>query len=289
MSISLAGWVLGRAMHIDVRSIGRVSFYFFNPVLVFSILVDNHLSVREMISTGLLCLFVTIGSGLLTLVGSKLLKFDKKTTISSLLTSMFANNGNYGLPLIAFAFGADALSYASLYFVFSALITNTVGILIASMGKMTLKEAIVGVMRIPTVYAVVLALMINQSGISIPLPIGRTIEILKGAGVPLMILLLGLELSKVKWTSSIGALGLSTAVRLLAGPLMGLGFASALGLQGIGLKAGVVDASMSAAVVNANLATEFELDSSLVAATILVSTLLSPIILTPLILYLGAS
>ena len=46
------------------------------------------------------------------------------------------------------------------------------------------------------------------------------------------------------------------------------------------------EASMSAAVANTNLAGEYKLDTSLVAATILVSTLLSPLTVTPLIAYL---
>jgi predicted permease len=287
MLISLAGFVLGRSMNIDTRSIGRVSFYFFNPVLVFSILIGNKLPISEMLSTAVFAMLVTIGSGLIALLGGLAFRFDKKTQISMLLTSMFANNGNYGLPLIAFAFGDKALSHASLYFVFASLITNTVGIFIASMGKMTVNQALSGIFRIPTIYAVMLALVINGLEISMPLPVERTVGILTGAGVPVMILLLGLELSNMKWTNSFKALGLSASVRLLAGPLLGFGFATLLGMRGVGLQAGIVDASMSSAVANTNLASEYELDSSLVAATILVTTLLSPLTLTPLILLLS--
>jgi predicted permease len=287
MLISLAGFVLGRTIKIDTRSIGRVSFYFFNPVLVFNILLANKLPVTEMLNTAVFTILVTLGSGLIALLGGQILKLDKKTQISTLLTSMFANNGNYGLPLIAFAFGEQALSHASLYFVFASLITNTLGIFIASMGHMSIKQAFLGIFRIPTIYAVMAALLINSLNLTMPLPIERTVSILTGAGVPVMILLLGLELSNMKWTNSFKALGLAASVRLIAGPLLGVGFAALLGMQGVGMKAGIVDASMSSAVANANLASEYELDSSLVAATILVSTLLSPLTLTPLILLLG--
>jgi predicted permease len=287
MLISLAGFVLGRTIKIDTRSIGRVSFYFFNPVLVFNILLANKLPVTEMLNTAVFTILVTLGSGLIALLGGQILKLDKKTQISTLLTSMFANNGNYGLPLIAFAFGEQALSHASLYFVFASLITNTLGIFIASMGHMSIKQAFLGIFRIPTIYAVMAALLINSLTLTMPLPIERTVSILTGAGVPVMILLLGLELSNMKWTNSFKALGLAASVRLIAGPLLGVGFAALLGMQGVGMKAGIVDASMSSAVANANLASEYELDSSLVAATILVTTLLSPLTLTPLILLLG--
>jgi predicted permease len=129
--------------------------------------------------------------------------------------------------------------------------------------------------------------LFNQFHIHLPLPVDRTVSLVAGAGVPLMILLLGLELRQLRWTSNLSALGLSTAIRLLIGPLLGLAFTSILGITGSGRQAGIMEASMSAAVANTNLAAEYKLDSSLVAATILVSTLLSPLTLTPLIIFLG--
>ena len=228
-----------------------------------------------------------LASGLLALAGGLLLKLERQILVSTLITSMFANNGNYGLPLIAFAFGQDALAHSSIYFVFSSLLTNTLGVLIASLGHLDLKQAALGMLRIPTLYAVLLAAVINLSGASLPLPMERTVSLVAGAAVPVMILLLGLELTQMRWTSNLSALGLSTSMRLLAGPLLGLLFTSMLGITGSGRQAGIMEASMSSAVANANLAGEYKLDASLVAATILVSTLFSPLTLTPLILILG--
>jgi predicted permease len=287
MFISAAGFVLGKTLHIEPRSIGRVSFYFFSPILVFNLLVHSQLPSGEIIKTGALAIGVMLGCGVLALAGGLLLKLKRTALVSMLITSIFANNGNYGLPLIAFAFGQDALAHSSIYFVFSSLFTNTLGVLIASLGHLDLRQAFLGMFRIPTVYAVLLAALINQFHLNLPLPVDRTVSIAAGAGVPVMILLLGLELTQVRWTSNLPVLGLSTSVRLLIGPLLGLFFTSVLGITGPGRQAGIMEASMSAAVANTNLAAEYKLDTSLVAATILVSTLLSPLTLTPLILLLG--
>ena len=287
MLISVAGFVLGKTLQIDSRSVGRIAFYFFSPVLIFNLLVHSQLPTGEIIKTAALVLLVTLGSGLVALAGGFLLKLNRTAMISMLVTSMFANNGNYGLPLIAFAFGQAALAHTSIYLVFSSLITNTLGVLIASLGHLDLKHAFLGMFRIPTFYAVLLAAFMNHYAIEVPLPVDRTVSLVAGAGVPLMILLLGLELCQVRWTSNLKALGLSTSVRLLVGPLLGLFFTSALGITGAGRQSGIVEASMSAAVANTNLDSEYNLDSSLVPATILVSTVLSPLTLTPLILLLG--
>ena len=287
MLISVAGFVLGKTLQIDSRSVGRITFYFFSPVLIFNLLVHSQLPAGEIIKTAALVLLVTLGSGFVALAGGFLLKLNRTAMVSMLVTSMFANNGNYGLPLIAFAFGQAALAHTSIYLVFSSLITNTLGVLIASLGHLDLKHAFLGMFRIPTFYAVLLAAFMNHYAIEVPLPVDRTVSLIAGAGVPLMILLLGLELCQVRWTSNLKALGLSTCVRLLVGPLLGFFFTSALGITGDGRQSGIVEASMSAAVANTNLAAEYNLDSSLVAATILVSTVLSPLTLTPLILLLG--
>jgi len=287
MLISAAGFVLGKTLNIDPRPVGRVSFYFFGPVLVFNLLVHSQLPVGEIVKTGSLAILVMLVSGVLALLGGLFLKLERTVLVSMLITAMFANNGNYGLPLISFAFGQDALAHSSIYFVFSSLLTNSLGVLIASLGHLNLKQAVLGMFKVPTLYAVLLAGLINQFGLGLPVPLERTISLVAAAGVPLMILLLGLELCQMRSTTHFSALGLSTGVRLLAGPLLGLALTSMLGINGAGRQAGVMEASMSAAVATTNLAAEYKLDTSLVAATILVSTLLSPFTLTPLILFLG--
>ncbi|GAB4494326.1 MAG: AEC family transporter [Anaerolineales bacterium] len=285
--ISAAGFVLGRTLNINSRAIGRSLFYFFSPALVFNLLINNQLPALDVLRIGSLAVGVMLSSGALALLGGLFLRLDRPTLASVMLTSMFANNGNYGLPLIAFAFGQEALAHSGIYFVFAALLTNTLGVLIASLGHLSLKQAIVGMLKVPTMYAVLLAVVINQTGSSLPLPLARTIELTADATVPLMIFLLGLELRHVRWTKSLRALGLSASVRMLAGPLLGFAFAGLLGLTGSARQAAVMEASMSSAVATTNLAAEYKLDTSLVAATVLVSTLLSPLTITPLILLLG--
>jgi malate permease and related proteins len=287
MLISAVGFILGKTLNIDSRSIGRTSFYFFSPVLIFNLLITNKLPAGEVARIGGLAIGVMVVSGLLTLAGGWLFKLERRVLISVMLTAMFANNGNYGLPLIAFAFGQDALAHSGIYFVFSSLVTNTLGVLIASLGHLDLKQAFFGMFRVPTMYAVLCAVLLNQFGLNLPTPVTRTVSLVAGAAVPVMIFLLGLELRNARWAANWSALGLSAFIRLLVGPLLGLLFTSWFGITGVGRQAGVMEAAMSSAVANTNLAAEYKLDSSLVAAIILFTTLLSPFTLTPLILFLG--
>ena len=72
--------------------------------------------------------------GLLTYGLGMLFKLERSALISILVTTMFANTGNYGLPLVSFAFGEEALSYASIYFITTTVLFYTLGVFLASLG-----------------------------------------------------------------------------------------------------------------------------------------------------------
>lgn len=287
LTLSTAGFLLGRALSIDSRSLGRVIFYFFSPILVFNLLIHNDLPFGELAHTMGFSFAVFITMSALTLFVSLFIHFDRPTLLAILLTAAFANTGNYGLPLVFFAFGEDALAHATLYFVTTSILFNTVGVLIASLGHLDFKQAALGMLKVPTVYAVVLAVLLNQFNLTLPLPLERTIDLAADGSIPLMLVLLGLELARVQWSHSLRALGLGTGLRLLAGPLVGFLLAIPFGLQGAARQANLVEAAMPAAVTNTVLASEYKLDSSLVTAIVFIGTLLSPLTLTPLLVYLG--
>ena len=287
LTLGAAGFLLGRALHIDSRSLGRVIFYLFSPVLVFDLLIHNELPLSEMARTMGFCLAVFAVMSALTLLIGRLARLDRLTMTAVLLTAAFANTGNYGLPLVSFAFGEDALAHATLYFVTTSILFNTVGVLIASLGHLDFKQAALGMLKVPTIYAVILAALLNQFNITLPLPLERTVGFAAEGAIPLMLILLGVELARVEWSHSLRALGLGAGLRLLVGPLVGLLLAGLFGLQGAARQGNIVETATPAAVTNAVLATEYKLDSSLVTAIIFIGTILSPLTLTPLLVYLG--
>jgi predicted permease len=148
MLISAAGFVLGRQLNIDSRAVGRSLFYFFSPVLVFNLLITNQLPALDVLRIGGLAVGVMVSCGLLGLAGGLALRLERPVLVSVILTSMFANNGNYGLPLIAFAFGQEALAHSGIYFVFASLLTNTLGVLIASLGHLDARQALLGMFKV---------------------------------------------------------------------------------------------------------------------------------------------
>jgi predicted permease len=134
---------------------------------------------------------------------------------------------------------------------------------------------------------VVLALGLNNFHLVMPAPLAQTVQLAANGAIPLMLVLLGLELVKVRWSNSTQAVGMSTFLRLAAGPLIGLLLAIPFGLSGAAHQGNVVEASMPSAVTTTVLATEYNVEPALVTAIVFVSTLLSPLTLTHLLVILG--
>jgi len=285
--LSGAGFVLGKILHVDPRTLGRVVFYVFSPVLLFDLMIKNHLALGEAAVVIGFTVTIIVTMGLITYFLGSLFKIERPALISILITTMFANTGNYGLPLVSFAFGEKALPYAGIYFVTTTFLFYTLGVLIASLGHMDFKDAALGLFKVPTVYAVILAIIVNRWNIVLPTPIDRAVELGSNGSIPLMLILLGVQMTKVELSNNLRAMQLSVALRLLIAPFAALLLTALYGLQGFARQGSMTQASMPSMVSATVLATEYHLDAKLVTAVVFVSTLLSPLTLTPLLVFLG--
>ena len=196
--------------------------------------------------------------------------------------------GNFGLSLNLFAFGEEALVYASVYFVTSAILVYTVGIVLASWGKSNLRASMLGVLKVPVVYAVILALVFRAFNLNLPLPIDRTVSILSDAAIPVMMVLLGIQLYHAKWSKSTFSLGLSNFLRLVVSPALAIGLGLLFQFEGPAYQAAVIESAVPTAVLVTVLATEYNIQPAFMTTAVFTSTLLSPLTITPLLAILGA-
>ena len=283
-----AGYFVGKWLKIDARAISRVVFYLFSPCLLFDLLTKNLFDGGEMLRMVGFAVVTILTLTLITWKLGRLLKLERKILAAALLCVVGINAGNYGLSLNLFAFGEEALAYASLYFVTSAILTYTLGVTIASLGKASLTDSLKGLLKIPVVYVVPLALIFISMDWELPLPLSRSVSLLSDASIPSMLVVLGLQLGNNQKTYNTRALTLAVGMRLLGGVMVGLSLAPLFGLSGMAYNAGVLEASMPTAVLSTILATEYDAEPAFVTTAVFASTLLSPLTLTPLLLVLGA-
>jgi predicted permease len=283
-----AGYLLARLLNVSPRALSRVIFYIFSPCLIFTLLTQSELSDGDILRVGLYATAVILGIGVLTFVGGKIIGLERRTLAGVLLASMFMNAGNFGMPVVLFAFGENALSYASLFFVANAILSYTVGVMTASMGSASLPQAFFNLFKIPFIYALALALFFMRTGLQVPLPLERTANLLGDASIPAMLVLLGMQLGAANFSGQALPLAFATSMRLLVSPLLALALGPVFGLVGAARQAVTLESAMPTAVLTTVLATEYDAHPTLVTAVVFVSTLLCPITLTPLLAYLGA-
>jgi malate permease and related proteins len=285
---SASGFMLAKYVKVNPRSISQLAFYIFSPSLVFKLLTSSQLNNSEVLRMGGFAVAGVVLIGLLAWLVGRMFRFERRLLVAVLLAVMFGNSGNYGLSLNLFAFGMPAMPYASLYFVVVLLLMYTLGVFLASLGSSGVKAALLGLFKVPAVYATAAALIVNQLGWVLPLPIDRTVTLLGDATIPTLMVLLGAQLYQSQWNGQFLALGLANGMRLLVAPFLAIGLAALFGLTGAAFQAGVAQSSMPTAVVMTILATEYDVEPSFISSVVFTSTLLSPLTVTPLLAYLGA-
>ncbi|NOZ06027.1 MAG: AEC family transporter [Chloroflexi bacterium] len=280
------GYLLDRLLALDVRTLSRVTFYLLSPCLAFSSLSSSHLQGQALLHiAGIAALMVfllwPIASWVARIMG---LQGTEKSAF--LLTILFVNSGNYGLPLNLFAFGEPGLALAIIFFAANSLLTNTLGVYIAARGHADSRAALRKVFQVPIGYAVLAGLFMNVAGLQAPEPVARATNLLGQAAVPVMLLVLGMQLGRASVASQWKPVAAATALRLVGAMALVIILVRLLGFQGLSAKVSTVQASMPTAVMTTILATEFDVQPTFVTGTVFVSTLASMITLTFLLQWL---
>jgi predicted permease len=281
-----AGYLLARRFDLSPHALARVSFYIFSPCLLFDKFSHSTLSVHELGRLAAFALLTILSSGLLAWLLARFLHYDRLLAAAFVLCALAGNTGNYGLPTNQFAFGDAALEPAIIYYAVSTLILSTLGIYVAASGRRTARQALRNVLTVPLAYAGVAGLAVWATGVAVPLPIERFAALAGQAAIPVMLIILGMQLADMHVRDQIGAVGLATAIKLGAGPLLGFFFAGLLGLSGVTRQAAIVEASVPTAVMAIVLTTEYNTAPRFTASVVMVSTLVSLLTMTLVLIFL---
>jgi len=284
--IAGAGFALARWLNASAAMLTHVVFYALLPCLAFRLLVTTVATGRQFGRMVLLAVLVMLAMAVVGALLSLALRLNRTESSAFLLVVMFSNGGNYGLPVVLFAFGEEALSYGTVFFLTGSVLTNSVGAFLAAAGRRSVRSALESVLKIPAIYGVAAAMFVLTTGIAMPTPLLRPITMLSDAALPLMILALGMHFERAAAPKRPALVAVAVCVSLLVAPLVALGLTSLFNVSGAARQAVVVLSSMPVAVVTTILALEFDTSPDFVTGAVFLSTILSPITLTPLIAYL---
>lgn len=285
--ITAIGYAVGRWRQIDPKPLSQIIFYVLTPCLIYDLIAYSEMRSADILRMGAVTILMTLLLAALAWVASRILKLRRTLIAAVILVTIMPNAGNYGLSVNLFAYGEPALAHATVFFSFSVIMMYTLGVFVASLGQTNLKGAVLGLARVPAVYAVLGGIIALVLGLRLPLPIERSLSLLSSATIPAMLLLLGLQFRGLQRNSNQRALVVATVLRLVVSPVLGYGLGLAFTLQGPALQAAVTEAAMPTAVTSTVLATEYDLEPAFIANVVFYTTIISPLTLTPLLALMG--
>lgn len=281
------GFVTARMLTIDAHTLSRVSLYVLGPALVYSKLVETTVTSTDLVQ---IVLFTVVGTLLVLALSwavARLLRLDQSKESGFILSSSFNNCGNYGLPLVLFAFGQQGLERALIYFVTSAFLVNTLAVFVASRGKARVTTSLSNIFRIPMIYAIAAAFLVRLGNISVPALLSKPVGMVGEATIPVLLLLLGVQLARSSFGRQIPLICAATVIKLIGAAAIGIVLAAAMGLTGVTRQTCIVEHATPTGVMTSILAIEFGTEPELVTGVIFASTLASIATMTVLVSWLS--
>jgi len=281
------GYIGQKVIGFDIKSISTVALYLMSPFLAFRTFYTNELNM-DYFYIVLFCLILTVILLIVVWITSLFMKATRPQLSAMILGGVFMNSGNYGAPVVLFAFGAVGFEYAVIMMVFQSLLMNTVGIFFASLGgkeTTTLKQSFQRVVRMPLVHAAILGVGLQVFAISMPKPLMQGIGLIADASIPTVMLVLGMQLAAIsrkrvayRYVSAV------TFIRMVMSPLIAVAILYFMPINDL-LKAVIIlQSAMPAAANTTMFALQFDTEPDLVSFTTFITTIIS-ILTIPIVLY----
>jgi hypothetical protein len=190
------GYIAGRYLNASKETVAKLLIFIITPIVIFHSVFTTPIAANVLslpILFFILCCFICIVTYILT----KHIWTDATRNILA-FTAGAGNTGYFGLPVALALFGTDAAGLVVLSVLGFVLYENSLGFFITARGHHTVKESIVRVLKLPTIYAFAAALLLNMLGVKLG-PIYTDFALLfRGAYTVLGMMLIGLGLSSIK-------------------------------------------------------------------------------------------
>ena len=222
-----------------------------------------------------ICLFMIVGSITLYLLRTK-------DIIRELPPLILPNTGNMGLPICMFAYGTKGLGVSASISSLIILLHFTLGVFLADR-----KFNINVITKNPPFYAIIFSIIMLFYEIKMPIFVINTTEWLMYVTIFLILMSLGIALTRLKILSFKNAV-VASFTRMIIGPCIGFLIIFIFNLKGFAAGVLLIQCSMPSAVLNYLIGSIYSpkkiVDS--IASTIVVSTLIS-FVTIPIIVYIA--
>ena len=237
------------------------------PAMIFYTVTTTGITLNIFIHYFVYALLMIGGFALIGLILLFLLRKDLSMELPPLI---LPNTGNMGIPICLFAYGMEGLGIASAVASVIILFHFTLGIFLAKK-----KFSLDVVVKSPPVYAIIISVIFLFFQIQTPLFLENTTFLLTYATIFLVLMSLGIALTKLKFSLKDSIL--LSLCRVILGPIIAFIIIYYFNLSGFAAGVLLIQSAMPSAILNYLVGSMYSpkkiVDS--IASTIVVSTIIS--------------
>jgi malate permease and related proteins len=275
----IVGYLFGRFAKVNMAPLIDISMYVAVPAMAFYSMITSKIVFADATRLWAASLIVMAGNLVLAVI---LFTALKQKHSGLYLPIVFTNYINIPLPIIFLAFGSAGAALAILMYIPQGIILNSLGVYVAS-GEKDMKQGLLVMLKTPLMYAAIFGLALNLAHVPIPTVVVGSVDLLGKAGVPLMLLILGVSIGRFKF-KQIPLTVTASILRVGGGFALGLASVWLLSLAGVSRAVVLFEATMPSAVFVSVLAAKYKNEDEAVSSVVLATTLMAiPII--PVLLY----
>jgi len=290
------GFLMDKKFKLDSNTLTKMNFYVFVPAFTFVNISLTDISIN-LVRVIILTVVLLLLNFLFSTGFGRLLRLPYKTRKAFENSVMFYNSGNIGLSLMTLVFSSPvfmingtavflelAISVQVMTLLVQNLTVNTIGFINSGGEGMTLKKGVGSVLRMPTIYAVSLAIFLKFVPFDLTVtPVWSALMFLRHGLIPVSLIAIGAQLSKTKINLKLKTPYIAVACRLLGGPAIAFGLIHLFGFEGVMAQAIFIASSTPTAINSALLSLEAKGDSDFAVQTVTMSTLFSAITMTTVV------
>ena len=237
------------------------------PAMIFYTVTTTGITLNIFIHYFVYALLMIGGFALIGLILLFLLRKDLSMELPPLI---LPNTGNMGIPICLFAYGTEGLGIASAVASVIILFHFTLGIFLAKKNF-----SLDVVIKSPPVYAIIISVLFLFFKIQTPLFLENTTFLLTYATIFLVLMSLGIALTKLKFSLKDSIL--LSLCRVILGPIIAFIIIYYFNLSGFAAGVLLIQSAMPSAILNYLVGSMYSpkkiVDS--IASTIVVSTIMS--------------
>ncbi len=272
------GYYLGKkSPNINTDFITNFAGNIGTPAMIFYTITTTGVTLEVFIEYFIYAFVIICGFSLIGIIS---LFFLKRDVISELPPLILPNTGNMGVPICLFAYGTAGLGVASAIASVIILLHFTLGVFLA---KKSISFSIL-IKNMP-IYGIITAVMFLYFEWDVPGYVENTTFLLTYATIFLVLMSLGIALTKLKVISWKHA-SILGFVRVIVGPIICFGLIKYLNLTGFAAGVLLIQSSMPSAVLTylvGSMYSEKKIVDSV--ASVIVSSTLMSFFTIPIVVY----